>query len=242
MIPFSFWKGSAAVYDPAVLSLNGWWRANSTTGYTSGTFNGVASAGSSGSRNLTEATNPPGTGSTLNGHTVADFDGTNDRLGTALTLDDFANSNAISGWLLFNADSAPADPGAGTRYAAAQMLTDVTDAYCHVGITANGVHFSYDAGATYCQIATSTGVWNFAQFKYDGTNIKLRVNTSSWASTPSSGPASLVRAMRMGANYNATAFFDGKIAECALCDSVVSDANFDNIRLYLLSRYGAIGI
>lgn len=56
---------AASAYDPADLSLNGWWRDDT---YATGTWTGVASAGGSGSRNLTEGTNPP---SLLTGVTLA---------------------------------------------------------------------------------------------------------------------------------------------------------------------------
>jgi hypothetical protein len=46
----------ASNFDPTTLALTGYWRAG---GYVSGTWTGVASAGTSGGRNLTEATNPP---------------------------------------------------------------------------------------------------------------------------------------------------------------------------------------
>jgi hypothetical protein len=46
----------ASSFNPATLSLTGWWSAGN---YVSGTYTGSASAGASGGRNLTEATVPP---------------------------------------------------------------------------------------------------------------------------------------------------------------------------------------
>jgi hypothetical protein len=46
----------ASSFNPATLSLTGWWSAGN---YVSGTYTGSASAGTSGGRNLTEATVPP---------------------------------------------------------------------------------------------------------------------------------------------------------------------------------------
>ena len=52
----SFGGIAASAFDPATLALTGWWRSG---GYVSGTWTGIASAGTSGGRNLVEATNPP---------------------------------------------------------------------------------------------------------------------------------------------------------------------------------------
>lgn len=243
MIPFSFWKGSApAVFDPATLSATGWYIANSTTGYDnsggSGIWLPVASAGSSGSRNnFTEATNFPGE-TAVNGHTAPDFDGTNDKLDCTSTLDDFINAGAFGCWIFFDADAAPADPGAATRYQAAQMVTDQTDAHFHMGLTTNGVHVSNDAGATYRQVACATGM-HVAQASYtSGGNLSLRVDGGVASTTAGSNTGALTRAMRLGANYNNTAFFNGRIIEVMFFDAAPSAADEDNYRTYLNARYG----
>lgn len=242
MIPFGFMRAASApaVFDPATLSATGWYRADSTTGYDNGGGSGiwlpVASAGSSGSRaNATEATNFPGE-TAVNGHYAPNFDGTNDRLGTTSTLDDFINAGAFGCWILFEADTAPADPGAANRYQAAQLVTDVTDAYFHMGLTANGVHVSNDAGATYRQVACATGV-HLAQASYNGTTLSLRVDGGVASTTGGSNTAGLTRTMRFGANYANTAFYDGRIIEIMFFDAAPSSTDENNYKSYCNARY-----
>jgi hypothetical protein len=237
VIPFSFWKSSAAAFDPASLSFNGWWESGAGSGYSSGTFDGVASAGSSGSRDLTEATNPPGTGTAYNGHTAADFDGSNDTLQTTLTLDDFINSNAFSIGVIFEADAAFADPGDANLYTAPQFFTDAVDAYFSFGFTNGGVHISCNACTTILQVACGTGAVHCAQAKYDGSTLSLRVDSGARSTVSSTGPGALTRAMRMGRDYAGTNFFNGRIIGLYVMDSTLSDANEDNIKSYWNTLY-----
>jgi hypothetical protein len=44
--------------------------------------------------------------------------------------------------------------------------------------------------------------------------------------------------MRIGANYNATAFFDGKLCELLVCNAALSAAQRTGIRAYLAARWG----
>jgi hypothetical protein len=230
--------GGVAVFDPATLALTGWWRADSTTGYVSGTWDGAASAGSSGSRDLTEATNPPGTGTAYGGHTAADFDGTNDRLATALTLNDFINNNAFSIGAIFEIDAAFADAGAGSRYTHPQFFTDTTDAYFGFGFSTGGVNLSCNASATERVVACGTGAIHCAQGKYDGTTLSLRVDSGARSTVLSTGPAGLAGTMAMGRNYTATNFINGRIIELYVTDLTLSDDSEDDFKEYWNARYG----
>lgn len=230
--------GGAAVFDPASLALTGWWRANSTTGWDSATFDGVASAGSSGSRDLTAGTAPASRA--FSGHQAPDFNGSTHWLQTTLTLDDFINSNAFSVWCLFYADAAVADPGDANLYSSPQFFTDKTNAYFDFGFTDGGVHLSCNGCATVIQIAAATGGLRLAQGKYDGTNLKLRVDGGARTSVASTGPAVLTTEVRMGGNYVATPtqFFDGCIVDFGITDSTLSDADEDNVKSYINARWG----
>ncbi len=92
-------------------------------------------------------------------------------------------------------------------------------------------------GATAITAAFSTGAWQLVQFKYDGTDYKIRVNGGSWSSGAAANIGSLTATIRVGNNYNATKFLDGRILEIGLIDSTLSDGTFDSIKSYVNSRY-----
>ncbi len=226
--------GSSSVYDPAVLSLNGWWRGS----FSASPWVGVASAGASGTRDLTEATNPPAAGTTVNGYAPADFDGTNDVLGSGLTLDDFINAGSWSAFCVFYADAAFTSAGVGTRYLNPSFLVEGVNSYFRIGFSDEGIEAINNAG-TELVIACATGAWNLLSAKYDGTNLKLRLNGGTWSSTASTNTPDLTGTpMRVGVRYDGgTTFFNGKILDLGVCDSALSDGVFDSILGYARTRY-----
>jgi hypothetical protein len=238
--PFSFIKPASSAFSIASLNLTGYWPDGNYQSLPSGVWAGAASAGASGGRDLTEATNYPAKIGAGGGY--PDFDGTNDRLATALTLDDFFNASAWSAWVLFWADTAAADGGGGNRYANAQFFGDAANAVLAVGFSTSGVHVvGGAAGATDALVvACGTGAWHLAQVKYDGTNLKLRVDSSLWSSLAAANTSGtyMTNAVKFGANYNNTKFFDGKIRNMGFTDSALSDATFDSIKAALNTAYG----
>src|SRR5690606_13622046 len=81
--------------------LTGFWRGS----FSGSPWVGTASAGSSGTRDLTEATNPPSTGAAQNGYVPADFDGTNDVLGNATAMSTLLTASGYYYWALFELDA-----------------------------------------------------------------------------------------------------------------------------------------
>ncbi len=222
----------AAAFSPATLSLTGWWRAS----YSGSPWTPTASAGSSGSNgNLSEATNPPSTGSAVNGLTPADFDGTNDLLEGANSLDTFINVNAHSGWALLNIDAISTDNADPAENPA--IATGVSAAHFVVSLRSSGLAVLHHFGSTAITAAFSTGAWQLVQWKYDGTNYKIRVNSGAWSSGAASDLASVAANLRVGQNYDGSKRLDGRMLELALTDTTLSDANFDNVKSYVNSRY-----
>ena len=224
-------------FNPASLALTGWWRAS----YAASPWVGTASAGASGSRNLTEATNPPAAGTAVNGLTPADFDGTNDKLGTALTLGDLSDATAGSIAALFYADAATADAGAAAPYVLPAFLGDELP-YFTFSFGSAGIRAGYNAGSGWDSVAStaSTGAWHLGQCRWNGSVIEVRVDGGAWVtSSPFSGGIFLMTgAVIVGRNYDSTAFFNGRIADLMTADSVLSTGQFDGIRSYVNSRYG----
>jgi hypothetical protein len=227
--------GGPGSYDPAVLALTGWWRAS----FTSSPWGGTASAGSSASEAISEGTNPPSTGAAVNGLTPADFDGTNDRLlaDIAGSIDDFYNAAAYSGWALVYADAITTDST--TPYDNDAIVSTQGASFAGVYLRSSGLAgiYHYDTGWTKVETAFTTGAWHLVQWKYDGVNLKIRVDSGSWASVAAGSINTVTNRFVFGENWNAGAHFNGKLLEFATIDSALSDATFDDIITYVNDEY-----
>jgi hypothetical protein len=91
------------------------------------------------------------------------------------------------------------------------------------------------------QTASSTANYHLAQAKYDGTFVYVRSDSGSWNSTTKANVAGLSEAsspgVRIGANFNLSAFFDGRILEVMISQVAFADAVFDQIKSYMNTRY-----
>ena len=218
-------------FDPGTLGLTGWWRAP----YSASPWVGTPSEGLSGNRNLTEATNPPAVGGARNGYAPPDFDGVNDQLSTALTIANFFTTS-MSFIALINMDTLAVD---GSDDAAPGIIAD-TGSYFKVKIEASGAElYFFNAGAKRSgYVAISTATWTMVRAKWSGTNLYIAKNAGAWSAPVASGaPDITTGTIRVGANYNATTFIDGRVAELMVADSELSDASFDGIRRYINKRY-----
>lgn len=225
--------GRGVVSSTAELPLTLWER----TAYAGSPWNGTASAGSSGARSLTEATNPPAVGALLNARATADFDGVNDRL-NGLALSNYASTPAGSAWVLYIAD---------TSAAAAALAADDRGILClenagHLIMAHNNTGprvALFDTGYRTIQLAhAATAVWTLLQMKWDGVNLYARVNSGAWTSTPCTGPSNLTFNIRAGLNNDTLFRFDGRIAEIGMSATAISDANYEVIRAGVNSYHG----
>ncbi len=225
-----------AVFDPATLSLTGWWRAP----YSASPWVGTASAGSSGSRNLTEATNPPSAGATLNGYAPASFDGVNDKL-AGIAISNFFKTDGLAGSFvaLLNPTTVAvtvnddADP---------KVFGDSTSTMALVlnGIDPAGLLHYYGADGpvdTTVRVATS-GSWVIIRGKWDGSKVYCARNHTAFdAGTTYAGLSALSGLLKVGCNYNASSFANLQLAELILADTVLTDGNFSDIIDYINARY-----
>lgn len=237
-VPFSFWKSSGGpVFDPATLALTGWWRASYPG---SGTWSGTASAGSSVANGLLEVINAPSVGTAVNSLDPASFDGVNDKLAGA-AFSTFATDSAYGGWALIKVASIGTDAAAPSLYDNDNVWSN--GAYAGLvlrddgGGTVTVTLFHFDGGQKGVAANFTTGAWQLVQWKYDGTNIKIRVNGGSWSSTAAGTLADLSSTFSLSASYDGTAHLDADVLEVGLIDSALSDANFDNVLSYARSRY-----
>lgn len=234
-------RSAYAAFDPATLTLTGWWRAN----YGGSPWAGTASAGGSGSQSLSNA-NAPDVGGAVNGFTPADFVPANsDQLTSATAINSLVSEAAGSIVCLFYADAAFADGGAASYYNNPSFFAHQINGYLGLGFSTSGVRFgSFDTTSgsfNSIAVACATGGWHLAQARWNSTTLEVRVDGGSW-STLAKAVTLNTDGIRVGVSYNVTNFFDGKILELMTAQSRLSDANFDSIRSYMNARYGAGGV
>jgi hypothetical protein len=229
--------GGQSVFNPATLTLTGWWRTN----YAGSPWTGIASAGASGGRTLEEPTNPPTTGSTINSLTPANFDGTNDRLEELdLFLSSYVSASAWWVGMLVNVDTVAA--AAANAYDDEALVSDDNGGWL-VAVNSSGVRaINYDgAFKTTGHAALSTGAWAWVEAWLSAGVLSVSVNGGTAATVGSVGNLTSpgTRVPRVGQNWDGTKFYDGRIAELMIAQSVPSSGDRASIRTsYLSSRYG----
>lgn len=216
-------------FSPASLPMELWVKAP----FAASPWTGNSSAGGSGSRNLSEATNPPSAGAALSGRATADFDGTNDRLVGAAPLT-FIDADEWSAIVLFKADTAAADVGATFRRLNPALVA-ADNATWGVHFASDGVSLTHSDGVSSYErvVAANTANWHLAQAKLLGGDLSLRVDSGAWSTLGSVPNGSFVTAAtNVGKNFTTT-FYDGLIAEIMLSKTGFSADEFDDIKDYV---------
>lgn len=225
--------GGVVAFDPATLPLTYWGRDYPGTS----PWPGTASAGTSGSNSLSGGV-PPDAGATLHGYPTAHFvQASFQSLTDSADLMSLISAGAGSLVVLYKADSATADGGDGAPYQVPAFLGD-TDGDFGFGFSDAGVRGGYYSGG-YSSIAVAVPVdeWHALQMKWDGTNLKVRVDGGSWSSI-ALGNASLTASVcKLGTNFSTSAYLDGTVVERMISDTTLDDSDFDDILSYLRSRY-----
>ena len=223
-------------FDAASLALSGWWRAS----YVASPWIGSASTGSSGLRNLTEATNPPSTGTAVNGWVPANFDGTNDLLTTARPVTDFVTAGAGSIAALVNIDAiSTAVPLGGTMFNNDAIVNDIGG---YLGLVLGGASsneaqaYIYDGAMKGAGVTVTLATWQFLQMRWDGTRVEIRLNSGSWNTTSCGSIQVPTYELRVGASA-AGQLFDGKMLELMFADRYLGANDFDRLKGYVNARY-----
>jgi hypothetical protein len=230
-------SAAAAVFDPATLSLTGWWRAS----YAGSPWTPTASAGASGSNgNLVLNSSAPDVGTAVNGYDPALFVAANqDDLQTSATFADLFNADAGTIVVLVKPT---------TLAAAGANTYEDPPLFKESGINF-GFHLSdggikgavYSGGWVYSAgVAAAAGSWALAQMTWNGTNMRVRKNGGAWDSVACGNVDSgaLTGTMYMGRTYGAGAWLDAGVLEVLTSDTVLADADLDDVRSYASSRYG----
>lgn len=229
---------SSPAYDPAVLSLTGWWRAGDYDAGT-GTWTGTASAGGSGARNLTGATNRPAAGAALNTHDTVEFVRANSDMLTGAAWTNLFAVSAYSGWVLLYAYpwlTNNANPNLTDG-----LLSETSGTWGIGGRTTGpAVTMQHDDGAQKRAASNmSTGAWHLIQFRHSTANgfIEIRIDNGAWVTTAAGDAGAGTGNFQIGCEYVASLFYDGLIADIGTTNSRLDDTTFDNIRAYANDRY-----
>lgn len=236
--PFSFWRTkTTATFDPATLSLDGWWRASYANPWTP-----TASAGTSGSNgNLTGTSTASGTN--VNGLTPVTLNGTTafESLATA-AVTDLVTTTAATYIVLAKASASTA---AATDFYDDPGLLAPSSGNTSLAFTSSGVRMgTFDTAARQTvSIAQPTGAWFMAAGRIASGNVKCRVSSagSTTDATPVAIPGSpltLGSDLYIGKNYAAAKWFAGDVLEIMMSKTALSDADLANIKSYFNSRYG----
>jgi hypothetical protein len=231
--------GGGGAFDPATLALSNWQRGS----FAASPWAGVASAGASNGRNLTEGTNAPAAGAAVNALTPADFDGTNDKLSSGVTPADLFTDTAYTIILLVYVDAfTTTDPGATAAYAAPGFVDSLGNGAPCAGISGTGAAGvwragHYDGAWKSAAVAIATGAWSMLAARYNGTNIQVSLNGGAWTSTAAGTVASLTGTMVLGMDQSTTIFLDGKVLEVMTADTALVDGDVADIKSYFDDRY-----
>lgn len=228
--------------DPATLALTLFYKADFPGGTS---WSGTASTGSSGTNAATEATNPPTQGTAVSGHIPAKFNGTNQLLTTGADMSAMFSATAMTFIALVNVTSAPGAAAVGTPYLDPGVLSFASQGYYGMGVNSTGLRV-YAFDGAYREIASSalpfsTGALQALQMKWDGVNLKGRVNRGTWQSV-ACGTVSNTAGFKgkIGTTYDAASAFlaaDG-IEELIGTNIVLDDPTCDGILDHFNAVYG----
>ncbi len=229
-----------APFDAATLSLTGWWRANYVDG---ATWDGTASAGASGGQTLTVSADVAA-GAVTGGYTPASFNAAgNSVLTTPVGITSLVSATASSGWFLIRTSSV-IDSGGGSGYQDGNLLSagsgaNIAIGHVRVAGTPKLIANFYDGDYHRAAVAMSIDAWHLAQWRHNGVNLEVRVDGGAWSSVACGTVSFSSGAVQIGqSTYFGIVEYTGLMLEVAVTNSVLSDADFDNVRAYCIARYG----
>lgn len=230
------------------------------------TWAGSSSAGVSGSLNFT-TWNPPGgtaptNGTALNGFTTADFNGTSSVLnypaaaGNSALIPSLGLDGSWTFFILYNADTIATDFGQPSNNAA---LVQIADSYSLMDqsvfiaslrttvASTFGVAVRDTAASAFREVMVSapaaTGAWILGQARYShvAKTLTARTNSSAWATPVTSTPilySGYQPVINIGYNVPEVSYrHDGRIAEIIWVSTNLSDAQCNEVKAYLNTKY-----
>jgi hypothetical protein len=210
--------------------------------YTGSPWTSTASAGTSGARTVTEATNPPAAGTDLNatGKNAADFDGTNDHLTLAggLVLSDLVTAATGGILIVYKADAGQAVQAANAT-ADVDLISD-SGGYLAIGVSASMVSaYVYDAGDKQIDLAATHdgATWNKVFMRWDAGLLEASINGGALSTLAAGSLGAVSGTVNIGKAYGAH-FFPGEIKVVATWATKPSNADLTAALADILAEYG----
>lgn len=237
---------SGPPYDLATRALTGWWEGDDYDAGT-GTWTGKASAGTSGANDLTEATNKPSVGATLNGIATVDFArASSQKLTADGNIATYLSSSQYAFAVLLKARAwANDDPDANL---ADGIFADSNGIFSLSGRTTGpGLileHYDTLGADTRATGSSDVGSWQLVIGRYSSSTGFLELSDDGGATwgTPVAcldlNWSSPVGAIYVGCEYVLTKFFDGEMATLIFQDSHWNNTDVANVVSYINWRWG----
>lgn len=224
---------ASATFDPATLSLSGWWRAS----YTGLPWAPTASAGSSGS-NGSFVTNldDPNIGTSLNGYDCANFDGIGHNAKNNTDITSFVTTTAGSLIVLFQGDAQ--DAPTGSIYNDTAIFRDSNADFGMTYTTSGVTAFAYDGAYKTKSVTCNTGAPHLIMMTVNGTNLAVTIDSAAEVTQACGTLSALTGSLSLGVAYGGATSLNGRIWEVMTSTSVLNSTNYGNIKSYVNSRYG----
>lgn len=231
---------SAPAFDVTTLTATGLYRGS----FSGSPWAGTASAGTSGSKSLAEASVPPIAGTAVNGKTPALFDGTKQLGGVSLA--NYLTTSAYLWWSLFYLSSSGGSGAISGPHVNPALWTD-DSAYI-------GSSFRSSGGSHYIQVWHNDGAWdgnehqvlldtwNLICVRYDGTNIRSSLNGGAVSVKSRGNVGSIAGNLYVGRNFDGSARMTGQTMELGFIAAAESDSRFDDILSSVRGTYPAMGL
>lgn len=223
---------SLEYFDLDAQSFSGWFNPS----YSTLPHSGTASAGNSGLRTLSEATNPPSTTTAVNGYTPFRFDGSNDRLIASGTNSNYVTAGAGTFFAILRPITSAADNA--TVYLNKPIWVDTTQALMGAGFSNAGFRpYIYDGG--YKDLNTlpmSIGDWHWVAQTWNGTTLFGMVDSTTDSKAAGNAQVSGF-AIHIGTSYNGGVFANMDVLVLGWSTTAISSANLAKIRDCYLCRF-----
>jgi hypothetical protein len=225
-------------FDPTTDALGLYVRADGTD-YAGVSWPGTSSTGGSGSVNLAPGTSPS-VAATVNGiYNGARFDGTTQFFGAGASQPStVASASAGTLYALVWGDSGAPAPGA-NQFDDPALISDLNGAF-GLAWTSSGWSaflFSTPSYSARLDVAASANAYHLVRIRWDSSTIGLTVDNGAEV-TRSIGALTNDGALIIGANFNSTAFFGGRLLELATYATYENAAKHAQWGDYVQTRYG----
>jgi hypothetical protein len=195
-----------------------------------------------GSLSFSQATGfaQPAAGRTVNGYAALDFDGVNDLMGSATAPIDFIGAT-YEGWLVFVAD-AITSTGADIRQNHMLMGSNADVFWAVLKDFAGVKKMSfghYDGGLPTVSDTVTVGATTVANFSYDGSRLRLKIDGNSDVTQTGVGTAIGLggTVMTLGNTTYGGVYFNGALACVVTCNAEQSSTVRADVHAYLRNKY-----